>query len=52
MMNGNVRYLLSYVNFECCEVQMLDNNDVKKAREKFIKDYNFYFKKHLQNIKF
>ena len=50
-MNGNVRYLLSYVNFECYEVQMLDNKDVKKAREKFIKDYNFVTK-HLQNIKF
>ena len=51
-MNGNVRYLLSYVNFECYEVQMLDNKDVKKAREKFLrKDYNF-FTKHLQNIKF
>ena len=41
MMNGNVRYLLSDVNFECYEVQMLDNKDVKKARQKFIKDYNF-----------
>ena len=43
-MNGNVRYLLSDVNFECYEVQMLDNKDVKKARQKFIKDYNFFYK--------
>ena len=51
MMNGNVRYLLSDVNFEYYEVQMLDNKDVKKARRKFIKDYDF-FTKHLQNMKF
>ena len=49
-MNGNVRYLLSDVNFECYEVQMLDNKDVKKARQKFIKDYDSF--KHLQNMKF
>ena len=43
MMNGNVRYLLSDVNFECYEVQMLDNKDVKKSYKKFIrKDYNFF----------
>ena len=43
-MNGNVRYLLSYVNFECYEVQMLDDKDVKKARQKFIKEYNLFYK--------
>ena len=36
-MNGNLGYVLSYVNFECYEVRMLGNKDVKKTREKFMK---------------